>query len=228
MKKTTFAALSSSLLAGLIVSLPTQASDYRYARHFGDAEFAVTITNITKGQAFTPILVASHRGNLDLYTQGHAASDELTSIAEGGDIAPMQTLWAANSSVSDMADSGGLLGPGESVTVTVSASNARRISLASMLIPTNDSFIALDSQVVPRNGSPATYWLPALDAGSETNSESCADIPGPVCGGTGPSDADGEGFVHVSAGISGHGDLPAMDYDWRNPVAKVTVQRISQ
>jgi len=33
-----------------------------------------------------------------------------------------------------------------------------------------------------------------------------------------------EGFVHISRGISGEADLLASDYDWRNPVARVTVR----
>jgi hypothetical protein len=35
-----------------------------------------------------------------------------------------------------------------------------------------------------------------------------------------------EGYVYVSRGISGEGDLAASAHDWRNPVARVTVKRM--
>jgi N-methylhydantoinase B/oxoprolinase/acetone carboxylase alpha subunit len=65
------------------------------------------------------------------------------------------------------------------------------------------------------------------DAGTEPNDELCANIPGPVCGGEGGSpDVDGEGFVHIHAGIHDIDDLPAQDYDWRNPGARITITKL--
>jgi hypothetical protein len=101
--------------------------------------------------------------------------------------------------------------------VVVSAKHgARRISLASMMLPTNDGFIALDSVPAPRHGS-STFYSPGYDAGTEANDELCASIPGPTCGGAGLSPGDNPGdekFVHIH-------------YDWRNPVAKITISRVS-
>jgi hypothetical protein len=146
-------------------------------------------------------------------------------LAEGGDVEPMTTLLNANSQVVDVQNSGGLLAPGASVSVRVSARRgARLISLASMMLPTNDGFIGLDSVQVPKSGS-ATYYSPGYDAGSEINDELCANIPGPTCGGTGSPGQD-EGYVHIHRGIHGIGDLNASTYDWRNPVAKITITRI--
>ena len=65
------------------------------------------------------------------------------------------------------------------------------------------------------------------DAGTETNDELCATVPGPACGGEALSPADsGEGFVSIHNGIHGMGDLNAALLDWRNPVAKVTIHRV--
>ena len=95
-----------------------------------------------------------------------------------------------------------------------------------MLLPTNDSFVALNRVRLPRYGK-ATYFARGYDAGSEPNDEWCANIPGPVCGGAGASpEAGGEGFVHVANGIHGIGDLDAAVYDWRNPVAKVVIKAV--
>jgi len=95
-----------------------------------------------------------------------------------------------------------------------------------MLIPTNDSFVALDSVRLPKFGS-RTERLRAYDAGSETNDEICANIPGSVCQGTGPSPDDtGEGYVYINAGISGEGDLTQSMYNWGDRVAMVRITRV--
>ena len=190
--------------------------------------YQVTITNITNGTVFTPILVTSHRRNIDLFELGAPASNDLERIAEGGDVSGLAATLANTAGVIDVQNSGGLLGPGQSVTVIVSAAHgANHISLASMMLPTNDGFIALDSVRVPRSGN-STHFSPGYDAGTEQNDELCAHIPGPPpCFGSPFSDpAEGdEGYVHIHRGIQGIGDLTS-DSDWRNPVAKITISRI--
>ncbi len=60
-----------------------------------------------------------------------------------------------------------------------------------------------------------------------TNDESCDDILGRVCGGEGADlSEDGEEFIHIHAGIHGIGSLDESEYDWRNPVATVSIRRI--
>lgn len=185
----------------------------------------VTVTNLTRGQIFTPILVVSHKRGVQLFEAGQPASPELAALAEGGDIGPLSEALDDSHKVKGIADSGGLLGPGQSVTIKVKAHGAKRVSLAAMLVPTNDAFVALNSVRVPHKGS-VTYTAVAYDAGSEPNDEMCVNIPGP-CAGEGPSpEVDGEGFVHVHAGIHGFADLDAAMYDWRNPVARVTIKRV--
>lgn len=211
-----------AIIFGLLLAGTTQASD--------NHSYKVTITNLTKAQAFTPILVLSHRNGVHPFVAGEPASDAFAALAEGGDVMPLQMMLSENSKVADINDSGGLLEPGHSVTVFVDAPrHARRISLASMLIPTNDSFIGLNNVVAPRGRGKKVYWVPAYDAGSEPNDELCVNIPGPVCGGEGGSPSvSGEGYVHISSGIHGIGDLAPATYDWRNPVAKVVVQRVRE
>lgn len=208
-------------LAGFTFSSSALANGY--------ASYHVTITNITNSIIFTPILVASQRREVSIYELGSPASGDLAAIAEGGDIGPLTTTLNANHRVVDVQNSGAPLFPGKSVTVVVSAAHgARRISIAAMMLPTNDGFIALDSVKVPRHGS-ATFFSPGYDAGSELNDELCTNIPGPVCNGVGPSpgESDGdEGYVHIHRGMHGIGDLAADVYDWRNPVAKITVTRV--
>lgn len=214
-------ALTAAAVSSLLMSSTAATAD-------DSASYQVTITNITNSINFTPILVTSHRKGVSLYEPGSPASDELTAIAEGGDIAPLTAVLQDDARVADIQDSGGLLGPGESVTVTVSATHgAHNISMASMMLPTNDGFIALNSVKAPRHGT-VMYYSPGYDAGTEPNDELCISIPGPTCGGEGPSPgAGGEGYVHINRGIHGIGDLAPEVYDWRNPVAKITITRVN-
>ena len=190
--------------------------------------YNVTVTNLTVGESFTPFLVASHRDADDLlFSAGGAPSDALAALAEGGDTGPMQAILDADARVNATTTSAGLLDPGQSVTIPITVRPGRdHISLAAMLIPTNDGFVSLQNASVPSGRHAKTLYAPAYDAGSEPNDELCVSIPGPVCGGAGGSPGvGGEGFVHVHPGIHGIGDLIPAERDWRNPVAKIVIER---
>jgi hypothetical protein len=190
-------------------------------------DYEVSVTNLTRGTSFTPILVASHRAGVSLFQLGQPPSDALASMAEGGDTGPLAAM-ILSTPYADTASGDALVEPGQTVTLTVAAdSTAGYLRLAAMMLPTNDGFIALNSVPLPKGRETLTYVSEGYDAGSEPNDESCANIPGPTCGGAGISaDAGGEGYVHIHAGIHGIGDLQASDYDWRNPVAIITVRRV--
>ncbi len=200
--------------------------------------YEVTITNITKGQTFTPQLVAGHRSSVSLFTLGEPASEELAILAEGGDTGPLtDALLGHGNAVKDVTTIGALLGPGETASVEIEGPRHRgHLSVAAMLIPTNDTFMALNGVPLPRFGT-AVFHAVAYDAGSEANDQNCAHIPGPPpCFGepvSAPADSD-EGYVYVSNGFH---ELGALDedgnvilgpatYDWRNPVARITVHRV--
>lgn len=149
-------------------------------------------------------------------------------MAEGGNTGPLEAQLSAMKVVGDTASSGGLLDPGDSVTLIVAGGGRfDHISLVSMLIPTNDAFFALNGVKAPKGRNTTRLVSPAYDAGTEPNDESCDNIPGPVCGGEGTDlDEDGEGFIHIHAGIHGIGSLDESERDWRNPVAAVSIRRI--
>jgi len=216
--------LKAAVIGGLIFTSSAALADDDNDNRM----YEVTITNLTHSINFTPILVASHYKGVTIFETGSAASSGLTAIAESGNTAPLAATLSADERA-DVQNSGGLLKPGESVTVEVSADeDARRISVASMMLPTNDGFIGITNIKAPKKGS-ITLYSPGYDAGTEPNDEVCANIPGPTCGGEGLSpEVDGEGYVHINRGIHGIGDLAADVYDWRNPVAKITITRKSR
>ena len=71
---------------------------------------------------------------MKLFDLGQPASADLAILAEDGDIAPLEQALRADSRVIDVANSTGLLEPGQSVTVRVAAQSADRISLAAMIL----------------------------------------------------------------------------------------------
>lgn len=204
--------------------------------HADQARFEVTVTNITHGQQFTPLLLVTHRPDIALFELGQPASSELATLAEEGNVAPLRAVLAASASVAATEAGATLTNPGASATFTIHTRRGfDRISIAAMLIPTNDAFLALDGfdlDAVPRGGSrTAEVFVPAYDAGSERNDELCASIPGPnftECGGPGGGKpvGGGEGFVHIHNGIHGVGNLNRAVRTWQNPVARITIRRL--
>jgi Spondin_N len=210
--------------------------------------YEVTIVNLTHGQPFTPPVVATHDAATGMFRVGHTASFALKEIAENGNLAPMIAQLTADHHVSDSVAAAAPLVPaglpgsamfGDSVTLTVTASRgARYLSLASMLICTNDGFTGVDSLRLPKHvGDTVAVHSAGYDAGTEINTEDFADIVPPCQGlvgvssgdpGTGTSNpalAEG-GVVHHHHGIAGVADLVPAIHGWHDPVAEITVERV--
>jgi len=207
------------------------AEDYPHYQN----TYQVTITNITPGQTFTPQLAFTHTHPNPLFTLGEAANSELEMVAEGGDIGPLATT--VGDYAIDIQNTEGLLPAGESTSIMIHGNPGRGLlTVVAMLIPTNDTFLALNGMRLPHQGS-VTYLVPAYDAGTEYNDQNCLNIPGPRCGGEGysaeVSDLD-EGFVHIGNGFHDLGDndgqgnevLKPQFYDWNNSVAKITITKL--
>ena len=229
--------IALALVAALAVPVAAGASD----DHVRERRYLVTIENLTEGQPFTPPVLATHRGNTDVFSIGEAASPGIQAVAENGGVPDLVAELEANRRVAGVtvADEDGPLEGGESITVEISSFRGHRnLSIASMLICTNDGFTGLDTLRLPtRGGVPTTVYLNAYDAGTEVNTEAFDDIVppcGPLTGvhdgslGTGASNAalaEG-GVITPHPGIAGTGDLDPAIHDWVDPVAKVTITRI--
>lgn len=198
----------------------------------GAAEFEVSITNITQAQIISPVLVASHEEDAyQIFEVGSPASDELAQVAEDAVLGPLMEKLMGADGVLDVQTITGVNGPilpGETATITVAARGQYRfVSLVGMLVTTNDAIVALQGVRGPNFGTGSHYAI-AYDAGTEANTESCEHIPGPPCGNPGMRVTEGaEGFVYVHTGIQGETEDLASRYDWRNPVAKITISRPS-
>lgn len=209
-------------------------------------ELTITVTNLTQGMHFTPLIVAAHDENASMFTVATEASTELIAIAEGGDISGMSTLLAtANADVVENPAEGLLAGAGTTEMSLSTADGNQMLSITAMMLPTNDGFVGLDSWPIPSEAGTYTILLNAYDAGSEANDELVVgDAGGPPgnpgipaapggnagMNGTGIVDSQTNGNVHIHRGALGDDDLEGGQSDldnrihrWLNPVAKVTV-----
>jgi len=214
------------------------------------AMWDVTVTNLTNGNHFTPLLVAAHGENTHLFETGTAASASLTAMAECGDFSGLVTDLGATADVvenpvgPDGSDPG-FLAPGASVTTTtIDTGTNTHLSVVAMILPSNDGFIGLGSVEVPEDAGTYTFYVNGYDAGTETNNElmdtsDCAvgqlGYPGAPSGstgtgGTGVTNADTNTMVHIHRGVLGDSnatgglsDLNSAVHRWQNPMAKVTV-----
>ena len=213
------------------------------------ATYDVTIDNLTAGQPLTPPVIATHRAATGMFTVGRPASFALKEIAENGNLAPMIAQLGADKHVSDSVAAAAPLVPaglpgsamfGDSVTLTVTASKgAKFVSFASMLICTNDGFTGVDSLRLPKDvGDAVVVRSAGYDAGTELNTEDFADIVPPCqalvgvssgepgTGSSNPALAEG-GVIHHHPGIAGGADLAPTIHGWTDPVAEITVERVS-
>lgn len=193
--------------------------------------YEVIIENLTpatgagSSQPFSPPVLAAHKGDFHVFEAGSAASDELAQVAEDAVSGPLVDMLHASSRVQSVAMGGGVILPGADMRLEIEASpGSRHLSAVFMLVNTNDAFGGLDGVKFPLNGE-ATYWVHALDAGSEVNTELETDIPGPCCGSPGMG-TDEFDVVRAHEGITGVGDLDAAVFGWEGAVAKVTIRRI--
>lgn len=210
------------------------------------ADFDVSVTNLTRGVYFTPLLIAAHPDDTAVFETGAAASSALQEMAEGGSIASLSAELAAVNATIVENPAAGLLGPGETALATLNTDagpDNTALSVVAMVLPSNDGFLGLNGIAVPTEAGTYTYNVSAYDAGTEANDEIRGSgapgepgypAPGPIdassgMNGTGIA-ASIEGFVHIHRNVLGDADLTggASDIDssvhrWLNPVARVTV-----
>jgi len=179
---------SSSLDSGQEVPAPVQGTRVR-----------VTVTNIAPamGTFQTPVWIGLHDGTFEVYDLGSPAAlhftvtNALERLAEDGNVAPLgsdfraQAVGSTEGSLSgELGPEAGPIAPGETVVhvfeVDPASAESRYFSYASMVIPSNDAFVANDDplahEIFDAGGNfVATDFVvlgsQVLDAGTEVNDE---------------------------------------------------------
>ena len=217
---------SAALLVAAMFFTATANADH-YGRYL---TYEVTITNATKGQVFSPPVLVTHSSAISLFNVGEPALAELAVVAEDGMGGPLVALISTLPQIAEAQATAAPLMPGASAVYEISSKRGFNVlSVVSMLVNSNDAFLAIDSESLPRwRGASRTYYALGYDAGSEGKNEDCAFVPAPACAmdsGNARSTGDAEGYVHIHNGVHGIADLAPYKHDWRNPVAKITITR---
>jgi hypothetical protein len=208
-------------------------------------ELSITVTNLTQGLHFTPVITAAHASDNYLFMAGEMASVELQTMAEGGDISGLANMLTNADANLNENPAMGLLAPTMSASFSLTNDSANtHLSLAAMILPSNDGFVGLDSWKIPEEAGTYTVFLNAYDAGTEANDEirgsgapgeAGMPVPPPLdasigMNGTGVTDMENNTKVHIHRGSLGDDDMTAGKSDinnsvqrWLNPVAKLTI-----
>lgn len=245
---------SLAAAAGLTLSLaPAASAEVR--------DYQVRITNLTSGQPLSPPVLATHRAVGALWHPSREASTGIKEIAENGNFSPLADdlrkrrvagrIFDYGVGFSSPMFPGPLVPTGRpgaatfpaSVTMHIRADSRRapRLSVATMLVCTNDGFTGLDGYRLPAKvGRRVTVKAPAYETQSERNTEVLADIMPPCQGLIGvrsPSGAPGtaqsnpalaeSGAIIPHKGVIGGNELDPALHGWGpNPVVKFTITRV--
>ena len=150
------------------------------------ANIRVTVESLTpdNGTFLTPVWTGFHDGSFDIYDRGETASLGLERIAEDGDFSTLSAEFLASGAgtVDGAVFGSPVIAPGTTATANfqLNPASSQYFSYASMVIPSNDAFIA--------NGNPLAHQIfdddgnfigadfivagsEVLDAGTEINDE---------------------------------------------------------
>ena len=214
-------------------------------------EVTVTVENLSpeNGTAITPLWFGLHNGDFDTYDRGRPVSSGLESLAEDGvtegiatEFLNSRTGFVEGTITGDEGENPGVIDVGETTsftfTVDRSLASSRYLNYASMILPSNDAFIAngnpLAHEIFDGNGNflGADFVITGeevLDAGTEVNDE--AESSTAFFGQTAPNTGETEGgVVQTHPGFNPEGrilsssefsnaDFTAENYD----IARITV-----
>ncbi len=193
--------------------------------------YQVTITNGTAAQPLSPVAVML-TDDSRFWSVGEAASDALALLAEAGDnsaIIETDNVLGAESGTAPLA-------PGETETLTVSVDDepAVWLTVATMLVNTNDGFTGITGYALEdlEVDQTVSFWVNVYDAGTETNSEAAGTIPGPADGGEGASEGREEtdrvslhaGTVTMDDGLET--SVLTQEHRFDNPSFTISVTRV--
>jgi hypothetical protein len=240
------------LAAGLALaacSTPTPTAESSLGRD-GDADqaaapathrYRITLENLTTGQVLSPGVAATHTKAVTVWTAGSRASEGIRLIAENGEQAVAISELTGRPGVFDVVDiavptnrvGGSAPFPNPQSFEIEASADANRLSLAVMLICTNDGFTGVSGIKLPGGFRAEVHEVGAWDAGTEQNNEEFDQIvdactaAGPVLA---PPDGNGRvatnGLILQHPNIQGVGDLSVALHGWSFPVARITVQRL--
>ena len=193
--------------------------------------YQISVSNLTYAQPLSPITIVLH-GDEKLWRVGESASKALENLAESGD---NSDLIALDNIIASTSGESPLL-PGNSAMLTINTTDtmATHLSVATMLVNTNDAFSGLTGlELSTLDVNQAMSWnINVYDAGTEANSEMAGTIPGPADGGTGFDEIrDDIDVVTLHSGVVSQHDgltqsILTQAHRFDNPAIKLTITRL--
>ena len=153
--------------------------------HIANREFEISIDNVSDGSdyigAISPVVWVAHEGPPKLFDPAQPATSALEAMAETGNAVPLRDAMRATLRVGDSQIVGGAnAGTTRTFRVTLDSLN-RFLGMASMIVPSNDTFWSLGPvgiELIGSDGNPRDQaaidadiaaLLSVWDAGTESN-----------------------------------------------------------
>ncbi len=195
-------------------------------------DFEIRVLNITNAQPFSPPFAILHGEDFRAWEVGMSAGTDLEYLAEGGDASKILASQSAFPHVISTTP----LAPGLSTVLAVGTegTDTLKLTVATMLVNTNDAISGVTGLDVSgmQVGDMRVYLTPALDAGTENNTEAEGTIPGPADMGEGfnAERDDVNGVVTYHGGVVGTeganpGSTLSSQHRFDNPVMRIEVVR---
>lgn len=190
--------------------------------------YEITLKNITQGQIFSPPALTTHASGITLWEAGQTASVALEKLAEAGDSSELITLSGIEYSQvsSDAVQPGG----SQTWTLELESEDSMSMSLAAMLINTNDGFTGITDMDLSDLAIDDSYkqTLMVYDAGTEENDE--VEVPGSGGEAYNSSRSGDVDRVAVHAGVLTENELSdsvlLTEHKFDNPAAQLIITRV--
>lgn len=190
--------------------------------------YQINVSNLTSSQPLSPIAVVLHQSG-NLWKVGDVPSVELERLAEDGDNSGLLTLGIAAASGAAAIEPGN----NETISVTIHDVTDAKLTVATMLVNTNDAFSGLNAWELSQLavGDSWTTTASVFDAGTEVNSEAAGTMPGPADGGEGFNAMRNDtGYVAMHLGVVSVDDglsssILRVEHRFDNPAIRIIVKR---
>ncbi|GHA64680.1 spondin domain-containing protein [Photobacterium aphoticum] len=201
-----------------------------------EGRFVVEVTNLTANQPLSPVALIAHHDDYQLFEIGQPASLALEALAESGDNSDVLAEKDSNTAIIASYGGTGVIPPanGEQFTLSLPIDSPAYLTVASMLVNTNDAFVSERSPNLSDLliGEMITVSVPVWDAGTEDNTETAATIPGPAGGGEGFNSArESNDRVSFHPGVVSQDDRLATsalsaNHRFLNPGVSMRIMRV--
>lgn len=181
--------LSIAVFSGVLVGCSSDDNNTVDSASLDTAQFEMQIVNATLAQPLSPVAAILHNSDYRAWVDGTEASVAIEQMAEAGNNADLLAEASADTDVFSTTSGDGPVGGGAEAVLSLEAeaSGPVYLTMASMLVNTNDAFTGINALLVSDLdvGQSTTIYAPVWDAGTEQNTELAGSIPGPADGGEG-------------------------------------------